>query len=75
MRTPKCKCGADIEQPRIVREEHRKTIVIRKHYCATCGLFLGKWKFTNGRETAYCMVQNGNNWTPIDISLEVKRNG
>jgi hypothetical protein len=64
----KCKCGCT-EEPRVVREvkPDTKTVVIRRLYCDNCGLFQGKYKFINGREVAYCMVQNGNNWTLVQI--------
>jgi hypothetical protein len=53
----------------VVREQKpdTKTITVRKLYCTDCGLFQGKWKFINGREDSFCMVQNGNNWTPVQI--------
>ena len=58
-------CKDAIDMPKIIREEHGKTVVIRKTFCSHCGAFVEKSKFVNGREVGMTKDERSDTYTPV----------
>ena len=65
LKCPSCKEG--IESFKVVRED-RGTTTIRKNFCPSCGAFIDKFKFVNGREIGSTRDERSDKYSPTFTS-------